>query len=109
MRKDKITNIIKIVNCLKQAEEGWLWIREIGRRCGLHHKTVSRLINSQLSMFIETQRLEPFNVEMIRLKPGSDVNGIFRFLSTMDKLNTKPRAAKIKEIMDETSTNNKKE
>jgi len=103
MRKDKIKNIIKIVNCLKEAEEGWLWVREISRRCGLHHKTVSRLINNHLSMFIETQRLEPFNVEMIRIKPDTDVNGIYRFLSTMDKLNTKPRSSKLKEILNEDS------
>ena len=89
MRADTAKNVIKIVKCLKQAEEGWLWIREISRRTHLHHKTVSRLIDKHLAMFIETQRLEPFNVEMIRLKPGTDVNGIFRFLSVMERLNTK--------------------
>jgi hypothetical protein len=86
MRADTAKNVIKIVKCLKQAEEGWLWIREISRRTNLHHKTVSRLIDRHLSMFVEVQRLEPFNVEMIRLKPGTDVNGIFRFLSVMEKL-----------------------
>jgi len=89
MRADTAKNVIKIVKCLKQAEEGWLWVREISRRTHLHHKTVSRLIDKHLAMFIETQRLEPFNVEMIRLKPGTDVNGIFRFLSVMERLNTK--------------------
>jgi hypothetical protein len=89
MRADTAKNVIKIVKCLKQAEEGWLWVREIGRRTNLHHKTVSRLINNHLSMFVETQRLEPFNVEMIRLKPGTDINGIFRFLSIMEKINLK--------------------
>jgi hypothetical protein len=87
MRKDTMKNIIKIVECLKNAEEGWLWIREISRRCELHHKTVSRLIDMHLGMFIERQRLEPFNVEMIRLKPSTDVNGVFKFLSVMKKLN----------------------
>ncbi len=82
-------NIIKIVKCLKQAEEGWLWIREISRRIDLHHKTVSRLINSHLAMFVEIQRLEPFNVQMIRLKPGTDINNVFRFLSVMEKINEK--------------------
>lgn len=89
MRRDSIENLIKIVRCLSSAEEGWLWIREIGRRTGLHHKTVSRLVTSHLAMFIETQRLEPFNVQMIRLKPNSDVNGIFRYLSVMKKLEKK--------------------
>jgi len=82
-------NLIKIVKCLKQAEEGWLWVREISRRVGLHHKTVSRLINANLTMFVEVQRLEPFNVQMIRLKPDTDVNSVFRFLSVMEKINTK--------------------
>lgn len=86
MRKDTVKNIIKIVKCLKEAEEGWLWIREISRRCDLHHKTVSRLINRHLTMFVETQRLEPFNVEMIRLKPNTDIDGVFRYLSVMSKL-----------------------
>jgi len=82
-------NIVKIVKCLKQAEEGWLWIREVARRTGLHHKTVSRLIDRHLSMFVEIERLEPFNVRMLRLKPGVDINGIFKFLSVMEKIETK--------------------
>lgn len=88
MRKDKVQNLIKIVNCLKQSEEGWLWIREIARRTKLHHKTISRLINMHLSMFVDIQKFEPFNVQMVRLKAGTDINGIFRFLSVMDKLNS---------------------
>jgi len=87
MRKDTAENIIKIVKCLKGAEEGWLWIREIARRTNLHHKTVSRLVDNHLSMFVDMQAMEPFNVRMIRLKPGTDINGVYRFLSTMEKLN----------------------
>ena len=89
IRKDTMRNIVKIVKCLKQAEEGWLWIREVARRTGLHHKTVSRLIDRHLSMFVEIERLEPFNVRMLRLKPGVDINGIFKFLSVMEKIETK--------------------
>lgn len=86
MRKDTIENIIKIVNCLKKAEGGWLWIREIARRTKLHHKTVSRLVDLHLTMFIDMQTMEPFNVKMIRLKPGTDINGIFKFLTVMKKI-----------------------
>ncbi|OGI14619.1 hypothetical protein A3K63_03725 [Candidatus Micrarchaeota archaeon RBG_16_49_10] len=86
MRKDTMENIVTIVQCLKQAEEGWLWIREISRRCKLHHKTVSRLIDTQLTMFIEEQKVEPFNIRMFRLKPGTDINGVFRYLSVMKKM-----------------------
>ena len=86
MRKDAAENVIKIVRCLKESEGGWLWIREISRRTRLHHKTVSRLIDKHLSMFIETQTMEPFNVHMIRLKPGSDLNAIFRFLAVKERI-----------------------
>jgi hypothetical protein len=37
-------------------------------------------------MFIETQTMEPFNVQMIRLKPGTDVDAVFRFLTMKEKL-----------------------
>jgi len=86
VRKDAAENLIKIVRCLKEAEGGWLWAREIGRRTKMHHKTVSRLIDRHLGMFIDTQAMEPFNVQMIRLKPGTDVNAVFRFLTVKEKL-----------------------
>jgi hypothetical protein len=86
MRKDTIRNIVKIVQCLKNAEEGWLWIREIARRTELHHKTVSRLVDKYLTMFIDRQTMEPFNVEMIRLKVGTEINGIYRYLTVMEKI-----------------------
>ena len=89
VRKDTAENIIKIVKCLKEANENWLWIREISRRTNLHHKTVSRLIRNNLSMFIDQQTMEPFNLTMIRLKSNTDINGIFRFLSVMEKVNKK--------------------
>ena len=102
MRKDAAENVVKIVKCLKKAEGGWLWLREIARRCNLHHKTVSRLIDKHLSMFIETQTMEPFNVQMIRLKPDTDINGIFRFLTVKDKIEDTPKKEKteIEEILD---------
>jgi hypothetical protein len=87
MRKDAIENVIKIVKCLKQAEGGWLWVREIERRTGLHRKTISRLINKHLEMFIDVQTMDPLNIKMIRLKPDTDINGIFRYLSVMEKIN----------------------
>jgi len=86
IRKDTAENLIKIVKCLKQAEEGWMWIRQISRRTGLHHKTVSRLIDRHLNMFIEVQTMEPFNIRMLRLKPNADLNSIFRFLVVKEKI-----------------------
>jgi hypothetical protein len=86
MRKDTAENVVKIVQCLKAAEGGWLWVREIARRCGLHHKTVSRLVDSHLAMFVEEQTLEPFNVRMIKLKPGAELDSMLKFLVVKEKL-----------------------
>ena len=89
MRKDAIENIIKIVKCLKNAEEGWLWLTEIGKRTGLNRKTVTRLIDKHLTLFVDQQNMEPLNIRMVRLKPGIDINAIFRHLSVMEKINKK--------------------
>jgi hypothetical protein len=37
-------------------------------------------------MFLDVQTMEPFNVKMVRLKPGTDINGIFRYLIVKEKL-----------------------
>ena len=86
MRKDTAKNLVKIINCLKTAEEGWIWFIEISRRTKLHHKTVSRLINRYLSMFVEIQPVEPFNLKMVRLRKDVDVNGILRYLELKERL-----------------------
>jgi hypothetical protein len=85
MRKDTIKNIIKIVKCL-EAEEGWTWIRDIARKSGIHHKTVSRLIDIHLNMFLETQEMEPFKLRMVRLKSDVDMNGILKYLAVKNKI-----------------------
>jgi hypothetical protein len=96
MRKDAAENVIKIAKCLNEAEGGWLWIREISRRLNIHHKTVSRLISKHLGMFIETQTMEPFNVQMIRLKQGTDINGVFRYLTVKEKLENETKRSRPK-------------
>ena len=86
MRKDELKNLIKIVKCLKQAEEGWLWYREVSRRSNIHHKTVSRLFKKYLDMFVDHQTMEPFKLRMVKLKPNTDINGILRYLSVKEKI-----------------------
>ena len=86
LRKDTIQNLIKIINCLKKAENQWLWHRQIGRLCQIHHKTVSRLLSNHLSIFIEEQSFEPFRVKMVRLKPDSEIDSIMRFLKIKEKI-----------------------
>jgi hypothetical protein len=85
IRKDTIKNLLKIVNCLSETKD-WTWIRQIARRTGLHHKTVSRLITNHLQMFVEEQTLEPFKIRMLRLKPYANVKSIFKFLELKEKL-----------------------
>jgi len=80
LRKDTTENLIKILSCLQRAEGQWLWYRQIGRICKIHHKTVSRLLANHLSIFIDEQSLEPFRIKMVRLKPESNVDAIVKFL-----------------------------
>jgi len=86
LRKDTTQNLIKIINCLKKAEDHWLWYRQIGRMTQLHHKTVSRLLADHLSIFIEEQSFEPFRVKMVRLKPESQVESILKFLKIKEEV-----------------------
>jgi hypothetical protein len=91
MRKDEVKNVIKVVRCLEQAEEGWLWFREISRRSEIHHKTVSRLFKKYLDMFVEHQSIEPFSISMVRLKSDSDLNSILKYLSVKAKIDKKAK------------------
>jgi len=88
MRKDTLKNIIKIVKCL-QISKDWVWYRQIARTCNIDHKTVSRIIDKHLIMFLETQSMEPFNLKMVRLKQNTDINGILRYLEVKEKLEIK--------------------
>lgn len=85
MRKDTIKNVIKIVKRL-EAEESWTWVRDISRKTGIHHKTVSRLIDRHLNMFLETQEMAPFKLRMVRLKVDADMNSILRYLAVKHKI-----------------------
>ena len=90
VRKDTVKNIIKIVSCLEKAGNDWLWVREVARICKLGPATVSRLLNSHLSAFIESRVEErPIKIHLIRLKTGVDAKGVFRFLAVKEKLGKK--------------------
>jgi hypothetical protein len=90
MRKDTLKNTIKIVSCLEKAGNDWLWIREVARACRLGPATVSRLLSSHLSTFVESRVEErPVRIHMIRLKPGIDSKGVLRFLAVKEKLSKK--------------------
>jgi hypothetical protein len=85
MRRDLRENIARIVRCLQDAG-GWLWFREIARRTGLHHKTVSRLIDKHLSPFVEEQVFEALKLRMVRLKPEVYLNGVLKFIRIKERL-----------------------
>ena len=86
MQKNTLKNIITIANCLKQAENGWLWPTEIANRTGLHRKTVTRLIEVHLLNFVDEQKLLPSNIRMFKLKPAADMTSILKFLSVKEKI-----------------------
>ncbi len=88
IRKDELENVIKIVKCLEQGRNDLLWYRKIGKICKIHHKTVSRLLDKYLQMFVdETQGVEPFQkIKLVKLKPNADVNKILRYLAVKQKI-----------------------
>lgn len=86
MKKNVIENVIKIANCLKQAENGWLWPTEIANRTKIHRKTVTRLIERHLSNFVEEQKLLPSNIRMFKLKPDASLTGILRYMSVKERI-----------------------
>jgi hypothetical protein len=89
MRKDRLKNLIKIVKCLEEVGDDRIWLTEIGKRCKIDRRTVARLIDKYLSMFVDEQTVPPFNIRMIKLKPNTDINGILRYLAVMEKINKK--------------------
>lgn len=86
MRKSTIVHLLKIVKCLEESEGGWLWPTEIGKRCDMHRTTVVRLIDSSLSNFVEEESVGPTNLRMFRLKPGTEINSVMRFLAVKEKI-----------------------
>ncbi|MBI2543003.1 MAG: hypothetical protein HYW24_02350 [Candidatus Aenigmarchaeota archaeon] len=88
IRKDELENVIRVVKCLEESRTSWLWYREIGRRCNLNHKTVSRLIDKYLrESIIEQEGVEPFlKIKMVRIKPGVNVNSILRYMEIKRKI-----------------------
>jgi hypothetical protein len=86
MQKTTLKNIIKIVKCLEETKNDWIWLTAIAKRVKLHRTTVSRLINKHLTLFIEQTTIEPFNIKMIKLKPDSDLQSILKFLLIKEKV-----------------------
>ncbi|MDI6720827.1 MAG: hypothetical protein QMD85_00450 [Candidatus Aenigmarchaeota archaeon] len=87
----------RIFNVLVANPDG-LWLRELSRRCGCTHATISRYIdNSSLKPLLlddsigkpekpalRVIRLKPFVIE--RLQEGKDINQIMKLLRLMSKI-----------------------
>jgi len=88
IRQDELKNVIKIVKCLLEAKDTWLWYREVARRSGLNHTTVSRLIDKYLKeSVIEQEGVPPFlKIKMVRLKPGVSAKSILNYLAVKRKI-----------------------
>ena len=59
---------------------------QIGKLVGMHRTTVARLIEKHLSEFVTMDMVPPFNLKMVRLKPGRDLKGILRYLKVKQKI-----------------------
>jgi hypothetical protein len=85
-QKNTLKNIIKIVKCLEESKNDWIWLTAISKRVKLHRTTVSRLIDKHLALFVEQNTVEPFNIRMIKLKPDANLQTILRFISVKEKI-----------------------
>ena len=86
MQKNTLQNVIKIANCLKQAENAWLWPTEISNRTGIHRTTIVRLIEKYLTNFVVEEKLGPSNIRMFKLKDDASMTSILKFLSVKEKI-----------------------
>ena len=86
VQKNTLKNIIKIVKCLEESKNDWIWLTAIAKRVKLHRTTVSRLINKHLTLFIDQTTIEPFNIRMIKLKPEVSLQSILKFISIKEKV-----------------------
>ncbi|MBU5689685.1 MAG: helix-turn-helix domain-containing protein [Candidatus Aenigmatarchaeota archaeon] len=88
IRQDTIKKIGKILFVLKESED-WLHLREIGRRTGIHHQTVSEILDKYLNQFILTQNLNDYGLKLklVKLKDKKvDLKGVLTYLKYMKKI-----------------------
>lgn len=88
MRESTIKKIGKILFVLKETED-WLHLREISRRTGIHHQTVSEILDKYLSQFILVQNLNDYGLKakLVKIKDRKvDLKGVLKYLKYMKKL-----------------------
>jgi len=67
MRQETIKKIGKILIVLKESGD-WIHLREISRRTGIHHQTVSEILDKYLNQFILTQNLNEYGLKLKLVK-----------------------------------------
>jgi len=88
MRQETIKKIGKILFVLKETQD-WLHLREISRRTGIHHQTVSEILDKYLNQFILTQNLNEYGLKLklVKLKNKNvDLKGVLAYLKYMKKI-----------------------
>ncbi|MEM0473399.1 MAG: hypothetical protein QXF88_01610 [Candidatus Aenigmatarchaeota archaeon] len=88
MRQETIKKIGKILFVLKESQD-WLHLREISRRTGIHHQTISEILDKYLNQFILTQNLNDYGLKLklVKLKDSKvDLKGVLTYLKYMKKI-----------------------
>ena len=63
LSKDQIRNIRKMIVELRN-NPGGLWVREIGRRCGIHMETARRIIERHPQIFREYADFTAYRINL---------------------------------------------
>ena len=86
MEERLLEKLIKVLKAVEQAGNEGIWLTQIGKLAGMHRTTVGRLIERHLSEFVTVDMVPPFNLKIVRLKPGRDLKGILRYLKVKQKI-----------------------
>ena len=83
---EKVGYDFKLLKAVEEAGNEGTWLTAIGERTKMHRTTVMRLIDRHLSEFVTVVEVPPFNLKMVRMKPGRDLKGILRYLKVKEKI-----------------------
>ena len=86
MEDKLLEKLIKVLKAVEQAGNDGIWLTEIGKRTNMHRTTVGRLIDRHLLEFVTVDMAPPFNLKIVKLKPGRDLKGILRYLKVKEKI-----------------------
>lgn len=86
MEEHLLEKLIKVLKVVEQAGNEGVWLTQIGKMTNMHRTTVGRLIENHLLEFVTIDMVPPFNLKMVRLKPGRNLNGILRYLKVKEKI-----------------------